>query len=60
MQKSIYKSAHVWMKWQFSKSFKIVNFAPNQVLNSDKNRYRMFEPESNMSHPNFEAKIIQN
>ena len=35
-----------WKIAQFSKSFKIVKKAPNHVLNSGKNRYRVFWTES--------------
>ena len=35
-----------WKIKQFSKGFKIVNSAPNHILNSEKNSYRVFDPES--------------
>ena len=40
------KSCKKWKIKEFSKSSKIVNSASNHVLNSGKNSYRMFEPES--------------
>ena len=40
------KACQKWKIKQFSESSKIVNSAPNHVLNSGKNSYRMFEPES--------------
>ena len=42
----IEKACQKWKIKEFSKSSKFVNSAPNHVLNSGKNSYRMFEPES--------------
>ena len=40
------KTCQKWKIEQFSKTSKIIKTAPNHVLNSRKNSYRVFEPES--------------
>ena len=40
------KTCQKWKIAQLSKSSKIINSAPNHILNSGKNSYRVFEPES--------------
>ena len=42
MKKIHKKTCQKWKIAQFSKSSKIVNFAPNHVLNGGKNSYRLF------------------
>ena len=46
LEKITLKTCKKWKIRQFSKRSKIVGSTPNHVLNSGKNSYRVYEPES--------------